>query len=434
MAQDHQAALQALKTLKAEKDILLQRIAKMEEMKTQVKEQVFARVSADYQQKLQSIEDQREPLKNQVRQEYQAFKKEKTETEQLLDQLNLQKEEWEFRQQLGEFEGQQERFSSEMERLDLEINESLQAKSEADALDQQYLSVFDSREDLESPPSAIRSAPVPLHEEKPEPPAAQVAPPADAYDTVLFSGNMNQDDQEEGFLNNPQDMAKSGSIPPPPHSMREDIDSFDVSIGELDDESPVISHVEGLDDLNDPAVEDLEDQDLDTDQLSDIDDQAISDADRILDDKNVETLPGQSFDKLFASTPDVPPPPPSLPDLPDSDVPELPPIGFDDDMDGTMIISNPQIVALHEGREGQSYSLGMKITCIGRSPDNEITITEDRVSRFHAQIEFGPEGYKILDRKSENGTFVNDNRVSEKVLEEGDIIQVGYQKFRFKTQ
>jgi hypothetical protein len=216
--------------------------------------------------------------------------------------------------------------------------------------------------------------------------------------------------------------------------MREDIDSFDVSIGELDDESPVISHVEGLDDLNDPAVEDLEDQDLDTDQLSDIDDQAISDADRILDDKNVETLPGQSFDKLFASTPDVPPPPPSLPDLPDSDVPELPPIGFDDDMDGTMIISNPQIVALHEGREGQSYSLGMKITCIGRSPDNEITITEDRVSRFHAQIEFGPEGYKILDRKSENGTFVNDNRVSEKVLEEGDIIQVGYQKFRFKTQ
>jgi pSer/pThr/pTyr-binding forkhead associated (FHA) protein len=47
------------------------------------------------------------------------------------------------------------------------------------------------------------------------------------------------------------------------------------------------------------------------------------------------------------------------------------------------------------------------------------------VSRRHAAIEWRPVGYCAIDLQSMNGTFVNNTRISEQRLEDGDYLRVG---------
>jgi ABC-type multidrug transport system ATPase subunit/pSer/pThr/pTyr-binding forkhead associated (FHA) protein len=71
---------------------------------------------------------------------------------------------------------------------------------------------------------------------------------------------------------------------------------------------------------------------------------------------------------------------------------------------------------------------------IGRAPDNDIHLSDGRVSRYHAVIERVGMRYRIRDLRSDNGTFVNDRRVEqEKVINPGDVIQVATTKLRFAT-
>lgn len=64
---------------------------------------------------------------------------------------------------------------------------------------------------------------------------------------------------------------------------------------------------------------------------------------------------------------------------------------------------------------------------IGRSVDNTVTITDDSISRNHAQLTQTQNGdFRIVDLGSLNGTFVNGKKVTEKVaLTSGDQIKFG---------
>lgn len=62
---------------------------------------------------------------------------------------------------------------------------------------------------------------------------------------------------------------------------------------------------------------------------------------------------------------------------------------------------------------------------VGRSPDVDLTIDDSAVSRRHAQIEAGSEGYLLTDLESTNGIFVNGLRATRQPLRDGDRIQVG---------
>ena len=66
-----------------------------------------------------------------------------------------------------------------------------------------------------------------------------------------------------------------------------------------------------------------------------------------------------------------------------------------------------------------------KIT-IGRSPANEISITDPEISRKHAQLIRQESGYALEDLGSTNGSFVNDRRVVGLTpLHHGDVIDLG---------
>ncbi len=63
---------------------------------------------------------------------------------------------------------------------------------------------------------------------------------------------------------------------------------------------------------------------------------------------------------------------------------------------------------------------------VGRGPENELDVTDVRVSRRHARVQLGSEGPEIQDLGSTNGTSVNGRRITApQRLALGDRIGVG---------
>jgi diguanylate cyclase (GGDEF)-like protein len=80
---------------------------------------------------------------------------------------------------------------------------------------------------------------------------------------------------------------------------------------------------------------------------------------------------------------------------------------------------------------GSRYSLGSAAVLIGRGEDCTIQIHDHSVSRRHARIEQGPDGCYVYDLQSTNGTFVNDQPITDAKLHDGDYLRVGNCIFRF---
>lgn len=73
-----------------------------------------------------------------------------------------------------------------------------------------------------------------------------------------------------------------------------------------------------------------------------------------------------------------------------------------------------------------TFYITKDVTTIGRGPTNELILEDELISRNHAKIiRSGPKVQMVLDLDSRNGIFVNEIRVKEKVLEDGDLIRLG---------
>ncbi len=68
---------------------------------------------------------------------------------------------------------------------------------------------------------------------------------------------------------------------------------------------------------------------------------------------------------------------------------------------------------------------------IGRTPDNDLVVSDLNFSRHHAELRKSPAGnYEIVDLGSHNGVFVNGKRVSHATLTDQDIVTIGHSTFR----
>ncbi len=75
---------------------------------------------------------------------------------------------------------------------------------------------------------------------------------------------------------------------------------------------------------------------------------------------------------------------------------------------------------------GQHFPIRGVLATIGREAINQIRLRDTEVSRSHARIVRSEDvGHEIIDNQSSNGTFVNSRRISHKVLQSGDRVQVG---------
>ena len=81
---------------------------------------------------------------------------------------------------------------------------------------------------------------------------------------------------------------------------------------------------------------------------------------------------------------------------------------------------------------GCRYPLTDRPLVIGRGDDCDIRLTDHSVSRKHARIEPSPEGYRVSDQNSTNGTFVNDKQLERgALLHDGDYLRVGNCIYRY---
>jgi chromosome segregation ATPase len=82
------------------------------------------------------------------------------------------------------------------------------------------------------------------------------------------------------------------------------------------------------------------------------------------------------------------------------------------------------------GETGIVQLLGRRTT-IGRTPNNDIRIDAEFISRHHAVVLLYGSKTVIEDLNSTNGTFVNAERINRRTLKEGDIVTLGKSEFRF---
>jgi two-component system, cell cycle response regulator len=80
---------------------------------------------------------------------------------------------------------------------------------------------------------------------------------------------------------------------------------------------------------------------------------------------------------------------------------------------------------------GCRYPLTDSPLVIGRGGDCDIRINDHSVSRRHARVQPGADGYYAVDLQSTNGTFVNDVPASMCKLKDGDYLRVGNCIYRF---
>ena len=69
---------------------------------------------------------------------------------------------------------------------------------------------------------------------------------------------------------------------------------------------------------------------------------------------------------------------------------------------------------------------------LGRHRNNDIVISDPKVSSFHARIDRTGDGFQLVDLKSRNGCWVAGKRVETALLQTGDEVRVGAARLLYK--
>ncbi len=88
--------------------------------------------------------------------------------------------------------------------------------------------------------------------------------------------------------------------------------------------------------------------------------------------------------------------------------------------------NNPKLTILFEKMRGLVFELNKEQLSVGRKDGMDICIKESSLSSYHCDfIRMEDGGYMLRDNNSTNGTRVNNEPITERVLKNSDIIQLG---------
>ena len=79
-----------------------------------------------------------------------------------------------------------------------------------------------------------------------------------------------------------------------------------------------------------------------------------------------------------------------------------------------------------------TVALGSNLLVVGSDPTCNVVFTGADVSPIHAELRKGPDGWRIVDLESRAGTRVNGEFVNQRVLRDGDVIDIGGVPLRFE--
>jgi chromosome segregation ATPase len=140
------SAIQDLRAIKEELAVLHERMELMEKKRESVSQQVFERVSADYEARQTALEEQAAPLKEVVRSEYTKINGLVEQLEEKASKARLVREELEFRKELGEFD--EAEFQERLEECQHDLEEVENELAEITSMRDEIAEAFPSADDL----------------------------------------------------------------------------------------------------------------------------------------------------------------------------------------------------------------------------------------------------------------------------------------------
>jgi len=386
------AVIDELMALKKERDTVGERMSKMEAEKDKVSAQVYRRVRKDYETRSSELDRQAAPLKDKARREYAKLKKLLDGFESAHAAAKLDQEELELRHRLGEFSDDD--FGKKGDEIRERLERHARELEEAGEVRERFVAAFDSEEELAAPPAPAAAPPAPA----PEPaPVAPVPPPAPAPVVAAPEAV-------------PAATVIAPTAPPaPPAPPSSPLGPLAPATGATP--LPI-----------DPAA-------ITAPQL----------------------IAGPGDATIIAGPTPPPAPPPPKPVSPGPLAP--PPVADVPAQDGTVILS-PAALAPPPAPAAQGKTVVLSLaklvaidtdlgatdfpleplSFVGRTPDNQVRLNKPAVSRRHAQLSQTENGWLLKDLQSENGTWVNGDRIRERLLAEGDRVQFGTVRLVFRLK
>lgn len=439
--------LQSTARIKSQRDVIMERVQKMEESRDRVSKSVFEKVKRDYALQLETItellNEKKETLKKEIKDLY--LRREKLSVE-----VNRHKEileEASFRNVLGEFTITQYQEVESFETKEIEKLES--DLSHISQLIRVHEDLFDP-EDLGLPPRqkipALKAGDVTktaIKESRAEKPTQTIAAPIQKSQSVP---------------------AQTKKAPVTPQPLPEPVDEIHdpTSTNEFEDlfldEKSVSENPDSLSSTN-ASIELSDILDDHTPRPAKIDGDSITSAKTATEADSDAAIPAPSEANYFneekvsessltiRTQAEITEPKASPVTHADDSISEiLNSINIEGEENAAATQSKPQTTAasLAQKTEKAVYKLSLiegehevheftlkDNTSIGRSPSNDITLKAPKVSRQHAAINMYNDQHIIIDLKSSNGVYVNGTKVDECVLNSGDEVSIGGYKFVF---
>lgn len=364
------SVLDDLLAIRHEQAQLVQFRARAEEMKARVDQRVYERVTGDYDRRDASLLERAQPLEARARVEFRKLVARTDEITETRRRAEFDKAEIEFRHSVGEIDDAQL-----AERVTAPESVLAACQAELEALDALRARFVEAYQNVEADAA------------KPEAPAAAPAPPAPAPDPAPAPAPDPPPPVAQAVVAPPPPVPEAVVAPPPPVP-----EAVVPPVPEVAPEAaPVASNVLPLVRAEEPAPS----SSPATSDLS---------ADLFQAPTQMFEVPADLFAKPAA--------PPATPEVGSQDT----------DGDATFIL--PDAILVDAAHGATEFRLGA-MNYIGRADDNQIRLKSGDISRRHAMISVANGVYLLRDLQSQNGTFVNGQRIAEHVLADGDRVRVG---------
>ena len=96
-------------------------------------------------------------------------------------------------------------------------------------------------------------------------------------------------------------------------------------------------------------------------------------------------------------------------------------------------IQRGKLTATEGEHTGSVWFLNREVTHLGRGLDNDIILHDIAASRRHLTLNRHLDGFSLFDLKSANGTYLNQTRITEEEIYDGDIIELGETHLLFES-
>ncbi len=90
-----------------------------------------------------------------------------------------------------------------------------------------------------------------------------------------------------------------------------------------------------------------------------------------------------------------------------------------------------ELIGISDPVSGKSWALSSTRLVVGRVDSCDIHLDDPSVSSEHARLTHDSEGWRVANLLSTNGTFVNDEKISNRALNDGDRLRFGRVELRF---